>query len=202
MGRKPHFEGYMMDKDLRSYLKIYSDWLTPEVCQETVDELEEVKAEFQTHTFYDYHNNSNHSYDHELAVAWSNVKHKNYIMQRIWDGLQRYHQELAAWGCDWYTSWQGFTEVRFNRYREDTQMKLHCDHIHSMFDGQRKGIPTLTILGGLNGGYEGGDLVFWQDTPITLKAGEIMIFPSNFLYPHRVDLVTKGTRYSYVAWTW
>ena len=191
-----------MDKDLRSYLKIYSDWLTPEVCQETVDELEKVEGQFQTHQFYDYHNNSNHSYEHELAVTWSNVKHKNYIMQRIWDGLQRYHKELTDWGCNWYSSWQGFTEVRFNRYREDTQMKLHCDHIHSMFDGERKGIPTLTILGGLNGGYEGGDLVFWQDTPITLKAGEIMIFPSNFLYPHRVDLVTKGTRYSYVAWTW
>jgi hypothetical protein len=187
----------MMNKDLQAYLKIYSDWLTPEVCQETVDELEKVEGQFQTHQFYDYHNQSHHSYEHELAVTWSNVKHKEYIMKRIWDGLQRYHQELSEWGCDWYNSWQGFTEVRFNRYREDTQMKLHCDHIHSMFDGQRKGIPTLTILG-----YEGGDLVFWQDTPITLKAGEIMIFPSNFLYPHRVDLVTKGTRYSYVAWTW
>ena len=202
MGRKPHFEGYMMDKDLRSYLKIYSDWLTPEVCQETVDELEKVEGQFQTHTFYDVHNDVSHSYEHELSVAWSDVKHKNYIMERIWEGLQRYHKELTEWGCNWYNSWQGFTEVRFNRYREDTQMKLHCDHIHSMFDGERKGIPTLTILGGLNGGYEGGDLVFWQDTPITLKAGEIMIFPSNFLYPHRVDLVTKGTRYSYVAWTW
>jgi predicted 2-oxoglutarate/Fe(II)-dependent dioxygenase YbiX len=123
-------------------------------------------------------------------------------MKRIWDGLQRYHQELTAWGCTWYSSWQGYTEVRFNRYREDTNMKLHCDHIHSMFDGQRKGVPTLTVLGGLNNGYEGGDLVFWQDTPITLKSGEIMIFPSNFLYPHRVDMVTKGTRYSYVSWTW
>jgi hypothetical protein len=202
VGRKPHFEGYMMDKDLRSYLKIYSDWLTPEVCQETVDELELVEGQFQTHQFYDYHNQSHHSYEHELAVTWSNVKHKDYIMQRIWDGLKKYHDELSDWGCNWYDSWQGYTEVRFNRYREDTQMKLHCDHIHSMFDGQRKGIPTLTVLGGLNGGYEGGDLVFWQDNPITLKAGEIMIFPSNFLYPHRVDLVTKGTRYSYVSWTW
>ncbi len=71
-----------------------------------------------------------------------------------------------------------------------------------IIDGERKGIPTLTILGGLNGGYDGRDLIFWQDTPITLKAGEIMIFPSNFLYPHRVDMVTKGTRYSYVSWTW
>ena len=191
-----------MDKDLKTYLKVYKDWIPSDICKETVKELEKVEGQFQTHQFYDVSTNSHHSYNNELSVTWSNVKHKDYIMKRIWDGLQRYHTELTDWGCDWYASWQGYTEVRFNRYRENTQMKLHCDHIHSMFDGERKGIPTLTILGGLNDGYEGGDLVFWQDTHITLKAGEIMIFPSNFLYPHRVDLVTKGTRYSYVSWTW
>ena len=188
-----------MDKDIRTYLKIYSDWLTPEVCEETVAELEKVEGQFQTHQFYDSTDGSYHSYEHELSVTWSNVKHKDYIMKRIWVGLQRYMQDFQF---SWYSSWNGYSEVRFNRYRPDTQMKLHCDHIHSMFDGQRKGIPSLTILGGLNNDYTGGELVFWEDTPITLKAGEIMIFPSNFLYPHRVDMVTKGTRYSYVSWTW
>ena len=191
-----------MEKDLRKYLKIYSDWLPQNVCEETVEELEKVEGHFQTHEFYDYASNTNHSYEHELSVTWSNVKHKELVMKRIWDGLARYHSELADAGFHWYQSWQGYSEVRFNRYREDTQMKLHCDHIHSMFDGNRKGIPTLTILGSLNNDYTGGELVFWQDTIVPLKAGEIMIFPSNFLYPHRVDLVKKGTRYSYVSWTW
>jgi predicted 2-oxoglutarate/Fe(II)-dependent dioxygenase YbiX len=45
-------------------------------------------------------------------------------------------------------------------------------------------------------------LVFWQDQKIELKAGSIMIFPSNFLYPHKVVEVTKGVRYSYVSWVW
>jgi predicted 2-oxoglutarate/Fe(II)-dependent dioxygenase YbiX len=81
-------------------------------------------------------------------------------------------------------------------------MKLHCDHIHSMFDGERKGVPTLSILGSLNDDYEGGDLVMWETDKIQLKAGSIMIFPSNFMYPHRVDEVIKGTRYSYVSWVW
>jgi predicted 2-oxoglutarate/Fe(II)-dependent dioxygenase YbiX len=71
-----------------------------------------------------------------------------------------------------------------------------------MFDGERKGIPTLSILGALNDDYEGGELVFWESEKIELKAGSIMIFPSNFMYPHRVDTVTKGTRYSYVSWVW
>ena len=81
-------------------------------------------------------------------------------------------------------------------------MALHCDHIHSMFDGNRKGVPILSILGSLNNDYEGGELVFWRDKVVELKAGEIMIFPSNFLYPHEVRMVTKGTRYSFVSWSW
>ena len=188
-----------MDKDLRTYLKVYKDWIPSDICKETVKELEKIEGQFQTHQFYDVHSNSNHSYEHELSVTHSDVKHKQLFMQRIWEGLQKY---MADFQFPWYSSWSGFSEVRFNRYRPDTQMKLHCDHIHSMFDGERKGIPTLTILGGLNNDYQGGELVLWEDTITPLKEGEIMIFPSNFLYPHRVDLVTKGTRYSYVSWAW
>jgi hypothetical protein len=188
-----------MDKDLRTYLKIYKNWIPSDICKETVEELEKIEGQFQTHSFYDVHTDTSHSYEHELSVTHSDVKHKQLFMQRIWEGLQQY---MIDFQFEWYGAWQGFSEVRFNRYRPDTQMKIHCDHIHSMFDGQRKGIPTLTILGGLNNDYEGGELVFWQDTVVPLKEGEIMIFPSNFLYPHRVDLVKKGTRYSYVSWTW
>jgi hypothetical protein len=188
-----------MDKDLKTYLKVYKDWIPADICKETVKELEKVEGQFQTHQFYDVSTNSHHSYNNELSVTWSNVKHKDLFMKRIWDGLQQY---VTEFNFKWWNSWQGYSEVRFNRYRPDTQMKLHCDHIHSMFDGQRKGIPTLTVLGGLNNNYKGGELVFWEDSIIPLKEGEIMIFPSNFLYPHRVDLVTKGTRYSYVSWAW
>lgn len=191
-----------MDKDIRSYLKIYSDWIPQDICQETCEELEKVEGQFQTHQFYNSSDGSYQSYNNELSVTWSNVKHKEFFMKRIWDGLQKYHQELAELGFSWYQAWNGYSEVRFNRYRTDTQMKLHCDHIHSMFDGNRKGIPTMTILGGLNNDYKGGELVFWEDKVVELKAGEIMIFPSNFLYPHEVKLVTEGTRYSFVSWAW
>ena len=40
---------------------------------------------------------------------------------------------------------------------------------------------------------------------ITLKKlnqGDVLIFPSNFLYPHKVNSIKKGTRYSFVSWVW
>ena len=102
----------------------------------------------------------------------------------------------------WYNGWNGYSELRFNKYDKTTQMKLHCDHIHTLFDGQIKGIPTLSILGVLNDDYEGGDLIMWDEEKIDLKGGSLLIFPSNFLYPHEVKPVTKGSRYSYVSWAW
>jgi len=42
----------------------------------------------------------------------------------------------------------------------------------------------------------------FKDKEIKFKKGELVIFPSNFLYPHEVKLVTKGTRYTYVSWVY
>ena len=39
-------------------------------------------------------------------------------------------------------------------------------------------------------------------TTIDLSKGDIIIFPSNFMYPHKVEPVTKGIRYSYISWIW
>jgi predicted 2-oxoglutarate/Fe(II)-dependent dioxygenase YbiX len=57
----------------------------------------------------------------------------------------------------------------------------------------------------LNNDYEGGNLCFrnpdesgeWE---VEVKPNRMIIWPSNFLYPHTVKPVTKGTRYSIVAW--
>lgn len=92
--------------------------------------------------------------------------------------------------------------VRFNRYTVNTLMKSHHDHIHSLFDGERKGIPTLSIVGVLNDDFEGGGFFFFNDYEVKLKQGDILIFPSLFMYPHRVDKVKSGVRYSFVSWAW
>jgi predicted 2-oxoglutarate/Fe(II)-dependent dioxygenase YbiX len=39
-----------------------------------------------------------------------------------------------------------------------------------------------------------------KEAEIRLKTGDILMFPSNFMYPHEVTECTKGTRYSFVSW--
>ena len=189
-----------MDKNITSYVKVFSDCIPTNFCEETVKELED--SEFEQHSYYDVKTNNTKSYDNEFSISFSNVKHKQFIMQRIWDSLHDYISELNKQNFVWFQSWSGFSEVRFNRYSTNTRMNIHCDHIQSLFEGDAKGVPILSILGCLNNNYTGGELVFWRDQVINLKAGDIMIFPSNFLYPHHVNLVNSGTRYSFVSWAW
>ena len=55
------------------------------------------------------------------------------------------------------------------------------------------------MVGNLNEEYEGSEFTC-RDTTIKLKTGDILMFPSNFMYPHEVTECTKGTRYSFVSW--
>jgi len=96
----------------------------------------------------------------------------------------------------------GESEVLLNRYNVSTRMRPHFDHINSLFDGQKKGIPVLSIVGLLNDDFEGGDFLFFENYNISLQKGDIVIFPSNFLFPHGVSDITNGTRYSIVQWRW
>lgn len=190
----------MIPKNIRDYVKIYKDFIDPNVCESSVKKLD--NANWKMHTFYDPVNGTLKSYDHELSISHDEIEEKNILNQRVWDALHKYVVEDFKDFENWFNGWNGFTHVRFNRYDPTTQMKLHCDHIYSMFDGERKGVPVLTVLGSLNNDYTGGEFVMWEDEVIDLPAGAIAVFPSNFMFPHEVRPVKTGVRYSYVSWAW
>lgn len=60
---------------------------------------------------------------------------------------------------------------------------------------------TVSCSFALNDDYEGGEFSFFKGKlKYNLKKGDALMFPSNFVYPHEVMLVKKGTRYSIVTW--
>jgi len=192
--------GIKMDRDLSSYVVVLENWIDEESCKQTIREMQ--NANWQQHTFYNAMDGSynTRSGSKELDIAYGRgLSTQPYIMQRIWDAYKEYVTHL---NFTWFDSWQGYSEVRFNMYKETRLMAEHCDHIHTLFDGERKGIPTLTFLGMLNDDYGGGELIMWGDEKIPMAKGSAVVFPSCFLYPHRVEPVTSGTRYSCVSWAW
>ena len=93
-----------------------------------------------------------------------------------------------------------FSPIRFNRYQKGQTMRIHCDHIKTLFEGEVRGIPVLSIIVNFNDDYKGGDLIFWDDYKVDLGEGDVVVFPSLFLFPHRIEKVTENIRYSGVAW--
>jgi|TARA_R100001460_G_scaffold35576_4_gene68412 Rps23 Pro-64 3,4-dihydroxylase Tpa1-like proline 4-hydroxylase len=89
-------------------------------------------------------------------------------------------------------------DIQVLKYNVGGHYQFHVDH--------SKKIPrTLSFIYLINDDYEGGDLVFAtpdfkKDLIIEKKKNTLIIWPSNFMYPHTVQPVTKGTRFSVVGW--
>jgi hypothetical protein len=84
------------------------------------------------------------------------------------------------------------------KYKENGKYIFHVDHGYHC-------ARTISCIFFLNDDYEGGELCFKfpgniKEFSVEKKANRMIVWPSNFLYPHAVKPVTKGTRYSVVAW--
>jgi Rps23 Pro-64 3,4-dihydroxylase Tpa1-like proline 4-hydroxylase len=80
------------------------------------------------------------------------------------------------------------------RYKEGQFYVQHTDS----FKSQQRSVSCSFML---NDDYEGGEFAFF-DREIVIKGlkGSIVMFPSNFMYPHEIMPVTSGTRYSIITW--
>lgn len=86
--------------------------------------------------------------------------------------------------------WEAFN---FIRYGEGQHFMEHHDHGFSYN-------CTLSAVSYLNDDYEGGELYFrLQDLNVKPTAGDLYLFPSNFMYPHQAKVVTSGVKYSLVT---
>jgi len=89
-------------------------------------------------------------------------------------------------------------QIDLLKYTSGGKYEIHNDQ----FTASRR---HLSIILNLNNEYEGGDLIFTDQKEKEIKRlklgkGSIVFFPSNFMYPHGIQPITKGTRYSIVAW--
>jgi len=189
-----------MSKKLEDYIKIYPA-LNKDFCEKVRLELNSIT--WKQHEFYNSIDGTftKISKDDELDISWDDIPSRIELTKKVSETISKYIlEDLKA---SYYNRFSELTYIRFNRYEPKRLMAKHCDHIHDIFDGQRKGIPILSVVGLLNDDYEGGEfLMFDEEKKIELKQGDIMVFPSVFLYPHSVAPVTKGIRDTFVSWAW
>lgn len=134
--------------------------------------------------------------NNENSISQTRRHWFNLIGAIITKSLQKYTFEITGGNEPLY---KDLNEVAVLKYEKQGHYNLHVDH--SSY------IPrTLSCILFLNNDYEGGQLKF--ATPdgktvykeVNVKPGRLIIWPSNFLYPHGVTPITNGIRYSIVGW--
>ena len=185
-------------KNVDDYIYV-TNVIPKKLCKKTIKILQNNK--WYKHAWYD---TTSKIYDSEknkeLDVSNYNVEIQaetaKFLSQAYQEYFEKHKGKTDKTQLDICTK---FSPFRLNKYTKGTMMREHYDHIHSLFDGEHKGIPVLSFIGILNDDYIGGDLKI-RDKKIKTKTGDIIIFPSCFMYPHEVTEVKKGTRYSFVSW--
>jgi len=188
-------------KNLKDYILHLDNWIPKDTLTKTINELN-FQNEWEPHKWTDsisYNTANLNRGDKELEVSLiDKLSNKDELMSLTWNAINKYIV-IDKLGND-LISWKGYSNLRFNKYSQGQSMARHVDHIHDVFDGQIKGIPFLSVVGVLNDNYKGGEFIMFDDYEIKFKAGDLIIFPSIFLYPHRVKPIKKGIRYSFVSW--
>jgi len=122
-------------------------------------------------------------------VHWFNLLHYFFNIN-----LKQYKFDANILDYDY----KNIFDIEILKYEDSGFYTWHVDHFAD--------IPrTISCILLLNNDYEGGNLCFrnpdgsgeWE---VEVKPNRMIIWPSNFLYPHTVKPVTKGKRYSVVAW--
>lgn len=116
-------------------------------------------------------------------------------LAEIWDDCYLKQKEVVDDYCAKFNIhslryWEAFNFIKYNKGQH---FQYHHDHGFSYN-------CTVSLVAYLNDDYEGGGLHFsQQDIMYTPKAGDVVIFPSTYMYPHRAMPVNEGTKYSLVT---
>ncbi len=191
------------NQSLQDYIRIYDNILRKEQLNNFVKICSDRK-EFNQATIIGSKENPNRI-DKKIrnVQAWdlgnmriesrTDIYWANYFAFQFTKYLKKYSEEIGI------TTGNGsITSMQLLKYENYGHYNFHVDH--------GKEVPrTFSCIFFVNDNYKGGELAFkfpnsLQEINIEKKSNRLIIWPSNFLYPHAVKPVTEGVRYSVVAW--
>lgn len=184
------------DSTLLDFVQVYRQALTTKQCESVINKT--TNLDWYKHEWHAYNTTVSKDDNEFDRVEVSNPMSRLMLSGCINWCINQYVDKTRTLGVNF--GFNGMTIPLINRYGPGHLMLPHIDHITSIFDGEKKGIPTLSVLGLLNKDFVGGQFKLWKEHIIDLNVGDILIFPSNFMYEHHVDVITDGTRYSFVSW--
>lgn len=185
----------MQHNQLVDYIYIVKNALSNEVCDEILNEF--IISDEWVDTVIGRGLDKNVRNCQTIIVSYPHVIQKNKEVRHkldsaIFDGAAKCIKEYNA-------------KFPHCKIEEDSGYELlkypegcfYVEHTDSFKAAPR----AISCSFALNDDYEGGEFGFFnKELKYKLEKGDALLFPSNFMYPHEVMPVTKGTRYSIITW--
>lgn len=178
---------------LFNFIKTYDNVFSEEECKNILDEYSS-SDEWNVATTEG--NVDNYRVCEDLDMSGVSSLNKNPDVRYKLDILtyRKVHSCAEKYKDEFGVRVDGDSGYNLLRYNDGGYHRSHTDDIKSA-----KRILSMSIV--LNDNYEGGELSFFDDGyVIPPKVGSVVIFPSNFMFPHEVKTVNNGTRYAIVTW--
>lgn len=186
----------MQHKNLKDYIYVVKNALSLNLCDEILDEFKS-SDEWQDTVVGIGVIEKNIRNCETIVISFPHVIQKNNKVRHrldnaIFDGATKCIKEYN-------------TEFPHCKIEEDSGYELlkypegcfYVEHTDS-FKARPRSVSCSFIL---NDDFEGGEFAFFdRELKYKLEKGDAILFPSNFMYPHEVMPVTKGTRYSIITW--
>jgi len=182
-------------KNINDYIITFENILTPNLCEAILKEYKDsdewVDTQIATGIRKDIRSAMTISVSLDIIIQKNEkVRRKldNYLFASAGLAIKKYNELFPLAQIEEDSGYE------LLRYETGQFYKKHTDS----FKARPRAVSCSFFL---NDDYEGGEFSFFEGE-LKLKApkGSAIMFPSNFMYPHEILPVTKGTRYSIVTW--
>lgn len=185
------------EKSLKSYIKIFDNILPEELCDHILNEYVNNNSWEKTLTGSGHNPNARNCSVIPISQSYiieENPDIRKEIDECLYDAvshsLKLYENEFPEFDLEIRED-SGYELLRYN------EGEFYVEHSDSYKESPR----ALSCIISLNEDYEGGEISFFsRELTYKLKKGSVIMFPSNFMYPHEIRKVTNGTRYSIITW--
>ena len=120
--------------------------------------------------------------------------------QKLYEMHEDAFQKIRTCTNDYSMAWgvgiQYFEAFNFVKYDgPGTHFKIHADHGPAY-------VTTVSVVAYINDDYEGGEIYFPRfNLTIKPQAGDVIVFPSTYVYEHASQDMISGTKYAIVVMT-
>jgi len=189
--------------ELKEYVKIYDNTASPQIISSFIQYLNSVEF--------------------NKASVVHNEKKDGIIDENVrrTESFNFFKDKKSLTKTHWYNFWCSFFKEKLKEYSFELKLDTSSSMITSLealkykeggfynrhTDYHLKYPRNLSIIYFLNNDYEGGELNFSNPSngneiylTVKPKCGRMILWPSNFLFPHKVTPVKKGLRYVLVSW--